>query len=589
MQAKISVCIPAYHNPQGLGRLLQSLRCQSYRDFEVIVTDDSDDESISEICGQFADLPGIRYIRNRQRLGAPRNWNEAVSMACGEWIMVMHHDDWLSTNHSLSSFAKTADKIGSGWIFSSCDAYKRGLVKGFTHRPFGPIGRYLSTDEISGWPLLFENKIGCPSVLLVHRSLSMDYDEKLLWFVDVDMYIRLLRECQPYYIPDLLVNATYGSEEQITYQASRDIDLALRELMYLYEKHHLAGMPECRQRLRQRVNNVDAAHLRQMLFQNILPCSTYTRTRVALDILRHIKERDSSLLVDAKKVMVAPKIKTLSAIRFMHSFVDKTRTSMKRLLGLHPNQSTQAASSEAGQPHDVRPYLRFPDSLEAAANANNDMERIFYSHQGRPSAKWHHYLEVYDRHLARFRGKQVRLLEIGVQHGGSLQIWRQYFGPQAIIFGIDIDEKCRDFDDEDGRVRIGSQADPEFLQEVVKEMGGIDIVIDDGSHVASHQRISFDCLYPLLNNNGVYLCEDLQAAYWPVFHDGGYKREGTFIEVVKELIDDIHSWYHDQGSTVLDTAAESIHSLCVYEGIVAVEKRSRPRSFFTLMPPPEDR
>jgi glycosyltransferase involved in cell wall biosynthesis len=157
MQAKISVCIPAYHNPQGLGRLLQSLRCQSYRNFEVIVTDDSNDESIGEICGQFADLPGIRYIRNRQRLGAPRNWNQAVSMACGEWIMVMHHDDWLSTNHSLSSFAETADKIGGGWIFSSCDAYKRGLVKGFTHRPFGTIGRYLSTDEISGWPLLFEN------------------------------------------------------------------------------------------------------------------------------------------------------------------------------------------------------------------------------------------------------------------------------------------------------------------------------------------------------------------------------------------------------------------------------------------------
>jgi hypothetical protein len=120
-------------------------------------------------------------------------------------------------------------------------------------------------------------------------------------------------------------------------------------------------------------------------------------------------------------------------------------------------------------------------------------------------------------------------------------------------------------------------------------MGGVDIVIDDGSHVASHQRISFDCLYPLLSNNGVYLCEDLQAAYWPVFHDGGYKRKGTFIEVVKELIDDIHTWYHDQGSTVLDTAAENIHSLCVYEGIVAVEKRSRSRSFFTLMPPPEDR
>jgi len=589
MQTKISVCIPTYHNPQGLSRLLQSLRQQSYRDFEVIVTDDSTDTSIRQICEEFVDLPGLRYIHNRQRLGAPRNWNEAISMASGEWIMVMHHDDWLSCDHSLDSFANAAAKISSGWIFSSCDAYERGLIKRFTHRPFGLGQRYLSKEEIKGWPLLFENKIGCPSVLLVHRSLSMDYDDNLLWFVDVDMYMRLLGKSQPYYIADTLVNATYASEEQITYKASRDIDLALRELMYLYGKHQLVGRSECRRRLRQRINSIDIYHLRQMLFQKKLPCSTYARTRIALDLFAHIPERDSSLLADAKKVMMAPKIKTQSAIRFMRGFVNKTRTSMKRLLGLQPDQLTQAAHSAADQPHDVRPYLRFPDPIEAAENANNDMERVFYSHQGRPSAKWHHYLEVYDRHLARFRGKPVRLLEIGVQHGGSLQIWRQYFGPQAIIFGIDIDEKCRDFDDEDARVRIGSQSDQEFLQAVIKEMGGVDIVIDDGSHVASHQKISFDCLYPLLNNDGIYLCEDLQAAYWPVFHEGGYKRPGTFIEVVKDLIDDIHAWYHDHGSTVLHTAAESVYSLSVYEGIVAIEKRSRPRSFFTLMPPAESR
>lgn len=586
MQTKISVCIPTYHNPHGLRRLLQSLRQQTYCNYEVIVTDDSTDASVRQIYEEFVDLPRIRYVQNRRQLGAPCNWNEAISMASGEWIMVIHHDDWLSSNHSLSNFADAATKIGSGWIFSSCDAYERGLVRGFTHQPFGLGQRYLSEEEIKDWPLLFDNKIGCPSVLLVHRSLCMPYDENLLWFVDVDMYMRLLSKCQPYYIADTLVNATYASEEQITYKASRDIDLALRELMYLYGKHRLVGRSECRRRLRQRVNSVDASHLRQMLLQKTLPCSAYTRTIIALDLFAHIKERDSSFLADARKVMIAPSIKTLSAIRFMRGFVNKTRTSMRRLLGLQRGQSAQTAGSEANEPHDVRPYLSFPDPIEAAAKANNDMERIFYSHQGRPSAKWHHYLEVYDRHLARFRGKQVRLLEIGVQHGGSLQIWRQYFGPQAIIYGIDINEKCRDFDDVDARVRIGSQADPEFLQTVVKEMGGVDIVIDDGSHVASHQKISFECLYPLLNDYGVYLCEDLQAAYWPVFHDGGYKRPGTFIEMAKDLIDDMHAWYHEEGSTILDTAAESIHSLSVYEGIVAIEKRPRPRSFFTLMPPP---
>ena len=130
------------------------------------------------------------------------------------------------------------------------------------------------------------------------------------------------------------------------------------------------------------------------------------------------------------------------------------------------------------------------------------MERIFYGHTGRQAFKWRHYLEAYDRHLSRFRDTRVRLLEIGVQKGGSLQIWRKYFGPHAVIFGIDIDESCRALDGAGAAVRIGSQDDVAFLNGVVEEMGGLDVVIDDGGHVAEQQHASFATLFPLMSERG---------------------------------------------------------------------------------------
>src|ERR1700726_3562970 len=94
-------------------------------------------------------------------------------------------------------------------------------------------------------------------------------------------------------------------------------------------------------------------------------------------------------------------------------------------------------------PYDVRPFLRTPDPAAMVATASNDFERLFYGHEGRQSFKTHHYFEIYDRHLTRFRGTPVRILEIGVQTGGSLQLWRKCFGRKATVFGIDIDERCR--------------------------------------------------------------------------------------------------------------------------------------------------
>lgn len=187
--------------------------------------------------------------------------------------------------------------------------------------------------------------------------------------------------------------------------------------------------------------------------------------------------------------------------------------------------------------------------------------------------KWHHYLPIYDRYFSKWRRKKVRFLEIGVSGGGSLTMWRQYFGEEAIIYGIDIDESCAQYDGIAGAVRIGSQDDPIFLKQIVEEMGGVDLILDDGSHIMRHIKTSFEVLMPLLENDGVYMIEDLHTSYWKGY-GGGLRRRGNFFNYVREIIDDMHHWYHGSKSKHSDISSHcnSIHihdSICVFEKSLA--------------------
>lgn len=214
----------------------------------------------------------------------------------------------------------------------------------------------------------------------------------------------------------------------------------------------------------------------------------------------------------------------------------------------------------------------------------SDLVTIFTQNEGRTIHKWLHYFPIYEQYFTPYRGTDFKMLEIGVFKGGSLEMWRKYFGPDAIITGVDINPECAGFVDPPNRVAIGSQADPAFMRNVVAEMGGLDVVLDDGSHIAKHQRASFDILFPLLAEGGLYIIEDTHTAYWPIEYAGGYRRSGTAIELAKTLIDDMHHWYHEKGVTI--PGGGEIGAIHIHDSIIAIEKRRVGAPRHAMIPEP---
>ncbi len=179
------------------------------------------------------------------------------------------------------------------------------------------------------------------------------------------------------------------------------------------------------------------------------------------------------------------------------------------------------------------------DLVKGEIITQNRLEDFFFYGNHNPITKWWHYFEVYHRYFNKFVGTQVRILEIGVYKGGSLQMWKDYFGNKAVIIGIDIDKNCKQYEDNQIHICIGSQNNIEFLQKVSEKYGPFDIVLDDGSHFMEHQILTFETLFPLLKPEGIYLCEDTHTSYWSLFC-GALQDDDTFIEYSKKLIDEIN-------------------------------------------------
>jgi SAM-dependent methyltransferase len=178
---------------------------------------------------------------------------------------------------------------------------------------------------------------------------------------------------------------------------------------------------------------------------------------------------------------------------------------------------------------------------------------VFRRHRGKVSDKWSSYLPIYERLLAPFRRQPISLLEIGIQNGGSLEIYAEYFSRYEKLVGCDISKKCAELSyGRDTFVVVGDCNADETLSRVTSVCDRYDIIIDDGSHKSKDIIRSFLKYFPLLKSGGVFIIEDLHASYWRFFEGGLYytKSSMSFLKLLADVVNEEH-WGNEEKSVDL--------------------------------------
>jgi hypothetical protein len=197
------------------------------------------------------------------------------------------------------------------------------------------------------------------------------------------------------------------------------------------------------------------------------------------------------------------------------------------------------------------------------------------------SDKWDTYFDVYERHLTRHRFKNpLTIVEVGVQGGGSLEMWAEH-SPFANIIGIDIDPECAKLKYNNPKIKvvIGDQSNASFWDGFLLECPKIDIFIDDGGHFANQQVLTFQKVFPKLTLGGVYICEDTHTSY-SNYNGGGLGVKASFIEYMKSLVDVLHYDWKEGTTSDLEEKyklTKDLTSVYFYDSIVIIEKCGNKR------------
>ena len=181
------------------------------------------------------------------------------------------------------------------------------------------------------------------------------------------------------------------------------------------------------------------------------------------------------------------------------------------------------------------------------------------------SIKYNTYFDVYDKLFGPFRGKPITFVEVGVLNGGSLFMWREFFGPEARIIGVDLNPLAKKWEDKGFEIFIGSQSDPEFWKGMMAEVGEIDLLLDDGGHSFEQQIITVEAVLGHMKDGGLVVVEDMHTSYMPDF--GGPSRY-SFIEYAHNIVDGINNRFERFDDKPTE---RTIHNVRYFESIIAFE------------------
>ena len=181
----------------------------------------------------------------------------------------------------------------------------------------------------------------------------------------------------------------------------------------------------------------------------------------------------------------------------------------------------------------------------------------------RLSFKHSTYFPVYDRLFAPWVGRPLTFVEVGVFNGGSLLMWRDYFGPQARIIGVDFNPEARRLESDGFEIHIGNQADPAFWREFLAKVRPIDVFLDDGGHTFEQQIVTVDSVLPAMVDGGLVVVEDTHTSYQSDF---GGPSSRSFVSWAKRMVDGINHRFSDFPDRPHE---ETVFSVAFYESIIA--------------------
>lgn len=229
MSVLVSICIPAYRQPQLLERCLQSVMDQTYTNLEIILSDDTPDEGVKIVIDKFSGKLPARYYKNSPSLGTPANWNKALDHAHGELTLLLHHDDWLVSPQSIERYVQAFNDP------SITAAFGRSITVDIAGKPSYQV---VDIDEIHKDPfsLLLANKIGPPSNLMVRTNKNLRYDERYKWLVDIEYYIRLLSSGHRFAFIDEELIGIGLHEGQVTRDVKQNARVELKENILFFNE-----------------------------------------------------------------------------------------------------------------------------------------------------------------------------------------------------------------------------------------------------------------------------------------------------------------------------------------------------------------
>ena len=182
------------------------------------------------------------------------------------------------------------------------------------------------------------------------------------------------------------------------------------------------------------------------------------------------------------------------------------------------------------------------------------------------STKHSTYFHVYDRLFGTYAGRELTFVEIGVLNGGSLFMWRDFFGEKARIIGIDLNPAAKKWEEHGFEIFIGSQQSPNFWQDFFAKVGDIDILLDDGGHTFEQQIVTCYCATQHIRDGGLLVVEDTHTSYMPEF---GGPNPLSFISYAKNIVDGINHRFSAFASC--KESEKVIASVQFFESIVAFE------------------